>query len=35
MCFCDIIYKEIGFTQRDVFALCLVAPLSAQKKGKG
>lgn len=29
MRFCDIIYKEIGFTQKDVFALCLVAPLSA------
>lgn len=29
MCFCDIIYKEIGFTQKDIFTLRLVAPLSA------
>lgn len=28
MCVCDIIYKKIGFTQKDVSALCVAAPLS-------
>jgi hypothetical protein len=35
MCICDIIYKEIGFTQKDVFALCVVAPSSERKRGEG